>query len=193
MTMRRIAIILSLAVAAASGSAMAQAQALARQPQPQDEPALSRPPRGSIAGQLLLQARLKKAMSDGTTLAASLDHNRSQWDALSPDQRSRFRQEALAFLKESPQEQQRLLRHYEKLIALSADRQERYRQTAEWLRTVNASFTAAERQQLLEMPPDQRAKALLERKAELIRQGKLSAETAATAPTTRPATTATLP
>jgi hypothetical protein len=117
----------------------------------------------------------------GTSLADSLSHNRAEWESLSPDQRSRFRQEALAFLSESPDQQDRLLKQYQKLISLSADRQENYRQIAKWLKVVVDSMSADERKSLLAMPPEQRAKALLARKAQLIEQGLLPAD-----PTSQP-------
>ncbi len=174
----QIALLLAVAAATALPRAMAENDAAAE---------LNAPPMGSIARQLLLAAKLKRANHEAVSLAAAMDHNRADWEKLSPDQRSRFRQEALAFLNENPQEQERLLQQYDKLISMSAAKQAKYRQTAEWLKVVTASFTAEERKALLALTPEQRAKALLERKALLIKEGKLPAET----PTSAPATEAT--
>lgn len=142
------------------------------------------PPKGSMARQLRLVAQLK-AVNENTTLTAALDHNRQQWESLSPDQRSKFRQDAVAFLNQDPQKQEQLLKQYEKLILLSAQQQEKYRQMAQWLKVVTESFTPQERKELLEMNPDERAHKLLERKAELTRQGKLPADQPASVPASR--------
>ena len=153
---------------------------------PKDRPAgtaaaLRPAPTGvTLAAQKRLAERLNAIK--GVSLAASLSHNRAEWESLSPDQRNRFRQEALAFLNQSPDRQERLLRQYQRLITLSAERQENYRQIAKWLKVVVDSMTPAERKTLLEMAPEQRAKAILARKTELISQGKLPPE-----PTSRPA------
>ena len=138
----------------------------------------------ALAAQKQLAAKLR--VLKVTSLAAALDHNRAEWTSLSPDQRSRFRQEALAFLSQSPDQQDRLLRQYQRLIALSAERQENYRRIAQWVQVVADSMTPDERRVLLEMPPQQRAKALLDRKAELVDQGKLPPDKPAT---TQPAGT----
>ncbi len=159
----------------------------------EDSTELNTPPMGSIARQQLLAAKIKRIMSEGTSLATAMNHNRMEWESLSPDQRSRFRQEALAFLNENPQEQERLLAQYDKLISMSAARQQKYRQTAEWLKVVTASFTADQRKALLAMTPQQRAKALLDRKAELVKEGKLAPDTPASAPTTEAAASVNLP
>ncbi|HUT60856.1 MAG TPA: DUF3106 domain-containing protein [Phycisphaerae bacterium] len=146
-------------------------------PEPKERPegpSISRPPAGSIAAQLRLAAKLRAIK--GPTLAAALDHNRAEWEALSPDERSRFREHAVAFLNESPEQQERLLEQYRRLIQMSAERREEYRRTAKWLAVVAESFTAAERQALLQMPPEKRARVILERKAELIRRGVLPRE-----------------
>ena len=144
--------------------------------------ATSRPaPAGvTLAAQKRLAERLNAIK--GPSLASSLSHNRAEWESLSPDQRSRFRQEALAFLNQSPDRQELLLKQYQRLITLSAERQENYRQIAKWLKIVVDSMSYAERKALLEMAPEQRAKAILARKAELISQGKLPAD-----PASRPA------
>ena len=152
-----------------------------------DTSAISKPPQGSVASQLQLLNKIR-AVQEGTTLAAALDHNRMEWESLSPDQRNRFRKDALAFLSANPQEQEQLVKQYEKLIKLSSEQQLKYRRTAEWLKVVVASYTPEERKQLAEMTPGQRANALLQRKAELIRQGKLPEEMSTSQPASMPAT-----
>lgn len=186
MIMRKFNYILLALVAAAAMAVVPRALA-------EDSAELNTPPMGSIARQQLLAAKIKRIMSEGASLASAMNHNRMEWESLSPDQRSRFRQEALAFLNENPQEQERLLAQYDKLISMSAARQQKYRQTAEWLKVVTASFTPDERKALLAMTPQQRAKALLDRKAELIQTGKLPADTPASAPTTDAAAPGSLP
>ena len=149
-------------------------------------PAAASRPAPAAGVTLAAQRRLAEKLNaiKGTSLAASLSHNRAEWDSLSPDQRDRFRQEALAFLNESPQRQEQLLSQYQRLITLSAERQEHYRQIAKWLQVVVDSMTAAEREALLKMAPEQRARAILARKAELVSQGKLPPD-----PARRPAET----
>lgn len=140
-------------------------------PPPKGDPAKAPPPGSTLAAQKKLAARLNAIK--GVSLAQVLGHNRSEWDRLSPDQRDRFRQQALAFLNQSPEQQEKLLDQYQKLVSLSAERRKDYREIAQWLKTVVDSFTPEQRKALLEMPPEQRAKTILDRKAELIRQGKL--------------------
>ena len=134
---------------------------------------------GSVARQLMLKHRLQKIAT--ATLASSLDHNRRRWESLSPDQREQYRRDALAFEKKSVEDQEKLIKQYDKLIKLPPDKREAYRRRARWLKVVAASFTAEQRRQLMALPPDQRARELLERKAHLIREGKLK-DDAATAP-----------
>ena len=163
----------ALPAAAQSGRPAPAADPKARAAAPASRPA---PAGVTLAAQKRLAERLNAIK--GPSLAASLSHNRAEWESLSPDQRSRFRQEALAFLNQSPDRQELLLKQYQRLITLSAERQENYRQIAKWLKVVVDSMTFAERKALLEMAPEQRAKAILARKAELISQGKLPAESA---------------
>jgi hypothetical protein len=133
----------------------------------------SEPP-GSAARQLLLKYRLQRIA--GTSLAAQLNHNRKEWESLSPDLREKYRKDALAFLQKSPQEQEQLLKFYENLVKLSAGKQDEYRRRADWLKVVVASYTPAERTALAGMGPQERAAKLLERKKELMAEGKLPAE-----------------
>lgn len=144
---------------------------------------------GSIASQLHLAQRLR-ARSEGKTLASALDNNRSEWESLSPDERNKLRNDALAFLRENPQSQRLLLERYQKVIAMSAQRQAKYRHMAKWVDAVRRSLTPAQRQELLLMTPMERAKALIARRQELQRVGELQPETtisAPSAPTSMPA------
>jgi hypothetical protein len=131
-----------------------------------------------VAKQLKLKLKLAEVAS-GESLSMSI--NRQEWDRLTPDERDKYRREALAFLGKSPEEQEKVLKHYDELVKLSDAKKQAYLQRAAWLHAVVESFTAQERKDLTQLPPDQRAKRLLQRKAELIQQGKL-------APDTQPAT-----
>lgn len=138
-----------------------------------------------VARQKLLISRLNAA--GGETLSAGIDHNRQEWLRLSPDEREKYRREALAFVDKSPAEQDKLLKHYEQLIKMSETKRQAYVARAKWLEAVVASYTAAERADLEKLSPDARAAKLLERKAQLIRDGKLAADEPTTRPTTQPA------
>lgn len=140
-----------------------------------------KPPVGSVACQLLLKRRLEK-ISTGT-LTASLNHNRNRWEQLSPDQRDKVRRDALAFEAKTAAEQEKMIERHDALSKMSPEKRKAYRRRAKWLSAVVAGFTDDERKQLKAMTPDQRAKRLLERKAELIKQGKLKVEAPATQPT----------
>jgi len=140
---------------------------------------LKRPPRGSLAAQLRLKLSLQ--MSGGTSLVASLDHNRQEWEMLTPEQRERFRGIAVAFLDKNPKEQEKLLRSYSAFLSLNTQKRKAYRIRAEWVRVVVASFTPQQRKQLASMSSMDRAKALIARRDALISQGKLP-------PTTQPTT-----
>lgn len=139
-----------------------------------------------VARQMRLKLRLAKEAND-ESLATSI--NRQEWDRLTPDERDKYRREALAFLNKTPEEQEKLLRHYEQLIKLSADKREVYLKRAQWLQVVVDSFSAEERKELAATSPQERASRLLDRKAQLIREGRLPAD----APTTNPATTTVTP
>jgi len=142
-----------------------------------------KPLKGSVARQLLLKHQLE-TISEGN-LAALLRHNREEWESLTPDERDRYRRYALAFLEKNRQEQEELIRRHDELIKMSAEKREAYRRRAKWLQIVVASFTPKEREELQKLSPDDRARLLLERKAELVRQGKLQPD--APAPTSQPA------
>jgi ElaB/YqjD/DUF883 family membrane-anchored ribosome-binding protein len=136
---------------------------------------------GSRARQQLLKYRLRQIQGD--TLAASLDHNRRQWDSLSPEQRQKVRETAYAFLRENDDRQRDLLAHYEQVIKSSAERRDAYQRRARWLRVVLASFSGDELQAMRQMTPTDRARKLLERRDQLVREGKLVIE-----PASQPAT-----
>jgi TRAP-type C4-dicarboxylate transport system substrate-binding protein len=172
--------ILAVAVAGTLLAGVARAQ--------DDSDALRRPPTGSIAAQLRLKQKLLAAQS-GTTLAATLQHNRRQWESLSPEQRDRIRQVAVAFLQQNPDRQLELIEQYDRFIRMSAERQRAYRQRERWLKAVVASFTPQERDQLRNLASDERARRLIARRDELVAHGKLTLEPAtqpASAPATRP-------
>ncbi len=143
---------------------------------------LTRPPRGSLAAQLRLKLSLQ--MSSGTSLAAAMDHNRQDWEMLSPEQRERFRGMAVAFLDKDPKEQEKLLMSYSAFLSLDKQKREEYRVRADWVRAVVATFTPQERKRLASMSSVDRAKALIARRDELVSQGKLKL---ITQPTTAPA------
>ena len=152
---------------------------------------LTRPPKGSLAAQLQLRMRLKSAleMAGGPSLATSIDHNRQEWRTLSPDQRERFRNQMLAILTQGPEQQEKLIRSYDAYLSLSKGKREAFRRRDIWVRAVVKTFSPAERRNLAKMSAVDRAKALIARRDELVRQGKLHLEptTAPAEPTTRPA------
>lgn len=149
---------------------------------PAEPPSSAEP--GSLARQQLLKYRLQQ-VAEGA-LSASLYHNRKEWESLSGDQRDQVRSNAYAFLKQSPEQQQKLLAQYDRMIKLTADQREEYRSRATWLKVVVASFTPEQRQALKTMTPKQRAQVLTERRDQLVREGKLTL-TPTTAPASQPA------
>ncbi len=139
--------------------------------------------RGSVARQLMLKRRLDR-IAEGR-LALALNHNRSQWQSLTPDERQEYRRAVLAYQHQDPEKQRQLLEHYEKLIKMSAQRRKAYRQRAKWLEVVVNSLSDRQREDLKHMSPRDRAKFLLQRKKELIEKGELKPD----GPATKPATT----
>jgi hypothetical protein len=135
----------------------------------------------SKAQQLRLRMQVR-AITDDQTMAARLSSG-LEWSRLSPDQQEKIREEVLAFMGKSEAEQDKLLTHYERLIRLGAAQREAYLARAAWLRVVVDSYTPAERKAMESLPPQERAARLIERKEQLIREGKL-ADTA-TEPATR--------
>ncbi|NLW85282.1 MAG: DUF3106 domain-containing protein [Planctomycetes bacterium] len=150
----------------------------------------SRQQQVGIASQLRLLARIR-ALSEGKSLAAALDNNRSEWNSLSPEERDKLRTDALAFLNADPDNQRVLVERYQQIIAMSAQRRQKYQMMAEWVDAVTRSFSEQERRELLASAPEVRARRLLARRAELIASGVLSAHYAApaTSPASAPATT----
>jgi hypothetical protein len=142
----------------------------------------SRPPLGSRARQLMLKFKLLRD-SPNTPLASSLDHNRRQWELLSPDERDQFRRTAVAFLRKRPAEQEKLLERYSRLIQMSAEQRQAYQQRSRWLQAVVATLSERQRAELNKLPLEQRARRIIELRDRLVREGKL-----VLAPTTRPTT-----
>lgn len=172
--MRPVRVILALLTVAALSS-----------PVLADEPS-RKPANVTKARQMMLKHRLQTIT--GGSLTAILYHNRREWESLPANERDRYRRDALAFLEKAPQDQEKLLKHYEKLIKLSAEKREEYRQRAQWLKPVVQSFTPDERAALQKLSPEDRARRLLQRRNELIREGKLKDDSAspASAPASQP-------
>ena len=188
-TISALATALAAVVLLPAGAARAQEVAAAAEIAQGAEPSgdigtdlLTRPPRGSLAAQLRLKLSLQMS-SGGGSLVASLDHNRHEWQMLSPEQRERFRGMAVAFLDKDPKEQERLLQRYSDFLALNKTKREQYKARARWVRAVVATFTIEQRKQLEAMSSVERARAIIARRNELVRQGKLRIDP----PTTRPA------
>ena len=176
---RRTYILVGTALIALAMGGIALAEQ-AKQTSPASQPtsaATQKAPVGSVQRQLDLKLRLVR---EGP-LAQVIDHNRQAWESLDPEQREMYRQKALAFLQKSPAEQQELLKQYEKLIKMSADKQQAYRTRAQWLQVVLDSFTPQERQELQKATAKERAQRILQRKEELIKQGMLAPDSAAPA------------
>jgi hypothetical protein len=155
------------------------ARAQAAPPQvPKDDP-------GYVKSQLKLKHDLLKAMGK-EKLAESLAHVQSEWENLTPDQRRRFREQALAFLQKNTEQQEELLERYEQLIKMTAQRRQEYRQRADWLAAVTQWLEQNDPErveQLRKMHPLDRAKELVALRDTLVREKKISLA----APTTQPA------
>jgi len=130
---------------------------------------------GSIQQQLRLKAELK-ALSEGKTLTEVVDHNRKSWNSLTADQRGAISRHVSAFLRKSHAEQLELLRHYETLIEMTAERRTAYRQRARWVKIVVGKLTPAEAEELRNMTPRDRAEKLLTLRDELVDRGELKLE-----------------
>ncbi len=152
-----------------------------------DTAAVRKPAAGSIAEQLRLKLKLK-AISKGDGLVAAINHNRNEWEQLSPDQRDEYRRNVVAFLNKSPEDQEKLLKHYDKLVKLSPVKRQEYRERAKWVNAVSDNLSETEKTELLTLSPQERARKLIERRDELIQQGKLKLAEPASRPTTAPAT-----
>ena len=161
--MKKVLYILFFALATAAPS-LAWAQAA----KPADKPVVTK------AQQLRMRMQLM-SLNDDQSMAARMN-NGLEWSKLSPDQQEKIREEALAFMGKSEAEQAKLLAYYQRLIRLDAPRRDAYLARAAWLRVVVDSYTPAERQSLEVLPPQDRAARLVERKEQLIREGKLPAD-----------------
>jgi hypothetical protein len=146
---------------------------------------LTQPPRGSLSAQLRLKLSLQ--MAGGSSLAATMDHNRQEWKMLSPDERERFRSYAVAYLDKDPKAQDKVLSDYSTFLSLNQKKREAFRQRAEWVKAVAATFTPEQRDELQRMSSADRARVLVERRDELVRQGRLQVPTGE--PATAPAAT----
>ncbi|MGB2819356.1 MAG: DUF3106 domain-containing protein [Phycisphaerae bacterium] len=144
---------------------------------------LTLPPRGSLAAQMKLKLSLQMAAGSGG-LASALDHNHQEWKTLTPDQREQFRDAVRAFHEKDPKAQQELLKRFEAFLSLDKEKREAYRHRARWVRAVVATFTAEQREKLRKMSSTDRAKALIARRDELVRQGELKLDDS---PTSAPA------
>jgi len=139
---------------------------------------------GDISTQLKLKQKLLAAMGK-TKLAESLAHVQSEWESLTPDQRNRFREQALAFLRKNDQQQEELLERYEKLIKLTAERRQQYRQRANWLTAVVEWLEKNDPkriEQIKAMRPLDRARELIALRDALVRENKISLPPATTRP-----------
>jgi hypothetical protein len=125
---------------------------------------------GTIARQLKLKMELSRNTHG---LAVSLAHNRTEWQRLAPDAQERYRREAYAFLQKNPKQQQELLDRFGQFMDMSPQRQQAYALRAKWLNVVVASFSPQERAEMEQMPPQQRASILIDRRSLLTQQGKL--------------------
>jgi hypothetical protein len=166
--MRRIGLLILVALTA---WAMDARLAVAQSSIDEEASVLTQPPRGSLAAQLRLKLSLQ--MAAGSSLAAAMDHNRQEWRMLSPDQRERFRDSAVAFLEKNPKAQDKVLSDYSTFLSLNQQKREAFRQRAEWVKAVVASLTAEQRDELQKMSSADRARVLIERRDELVRQGRL--------------------
>jgi len=164
----------------ALGVTLLAGQVLAQDDEMDSSGVLTGPPKGSLAAQLRLRLRLE--MAGGPSLAASMDHNRQEWELLTPEQREQFRQYAVAFLKKNAAEQEQLIQSYSAFLSLNAQKREAFRRRAQWVKAVVGTFSPAQRQELTRMPSLDRAKALIARRDELVRQGKLVLDEPTTAP-----------
>jgi len=162
--------------------AMLLATAASAQQVPHRDPA--RIP-GSRVRQLLLKQALEKE-ADGT-LVATLTQYKRIYKAMGPEQLGELRKKAYMIRRLPPAEQANLFRSAEKLLHLSPEHRQAYRQRAEWLDRVVKSLTREQIEELKAMTPEQRGRRLLELKAKILATQPTSAP--ASAPTTRPSVT----
>ncbi|MFW6133504.1 MAG: DUF3106 domain-containing protein [Planctomycetota bacterium] len=186
-TMRHIAVILAAGLLV-GGVAAGEPGDDARQP--------VRYP-GDIVSQLRLKLKLLRTL-DNSSVVEAVSHARQQWEGLTPDQRQRYRDQARAFLRENPERQAELLRHYDKLIRMTPERRAAYRYRAAWLKAVTDWLRAHDPERieaLRRMTPTQRAEQFVALRDRLVAEGEIELPpppSAATRPatdrTTRPST-----
>jgi len=138
---------------------------------------------GSRVRQLLLKQALEKE-ADGT-LVATLTQYKRIYKALDAEQLSELRKKAYMIRRLPPAEQADLFRSAHKLLHLSPEHRQAYRQRAEWLEKVVKSLTREQIEELKAMTPEQRGRRLLELKAKIL--ATQPATQPASAPATRPA------
>jgi hypothetical protein len=136
------------------------------------------PAKGDVARQILLKQAIDK-LTKGT-LVAELNQNKAVWAAHTPEQLQELRNRYYAYLKESPDKQAALLQAAADIEKLDPQQRQAYLDRAQWLQKVVAALTAEQREELKNLSPADRAKRLLELKAEL-----LDTPTTTSAPTTK--------
>lgn len=134
---------------------------------------------GSKARQLALKLALEKQLNG--SLTEELAQNTKIWQNMNIEQRRELQQKYVAFLKQSPDEQAGLMRASQEFSRLSQEQREAYQERQAWLSQVIAGLSPEQRQELLDMTPQDRAKRLLELKS------KMAESQPASGPTTTPA------
>ncbi len=115
-----------------------------------------------------LRARIEAEI--GTSLRESIGHEqtaRQRWAELTRQQQDHARQQALAFLKRDPDEQQRLIDSYAQAVAEDPAAQAAWQHRSHWLQEVLESFTPKQRDALRQMSPARRAQTFIQRRKEL--------------------------
>jgi hypothetical protein len=160
-----------LAAAAWGQGPATQPTAQVVQPVPATWPATqaARPDNISMDRQLLLK---RKLLMGHESLIAVLQSNRLNWDRYSPEQRQVLRQRAYAFRQADPTQQEQVLDAWESFLKLNDAQKLRYRQRAAWLTAVISELPQEKRDELIKLPPAERAHRLLELKKQIEEQGK---------------------
>ena len=138
--------------------------------------AAARPETISVERQLRLKRRL---LMEQESLVAVLRSNRQSWDRCTPEQRQLLRQRAYAFRQADPAQREAVLGAWERFLALSDGQKDRYRQRALWLTAVIGELPQSARDELIKLPPAERARRLLDLKVQMEAQGKLPTTQAA--------------
>jgi hypothetical protein len=121
---------------------------------------------GTTARQVLLRQALDKLQSG--SLVQELNQNAKLFAAMTPEERRRLQQRYYAFLREDPQRQVYLIEANAEFQKLTDGQRKSFEERAAWLTKVVASLNDQGRKDLLAMPPQERAKRLLELKAKLV-------------------------